>query len=388
MSSLESVMNGDGMCLLSVPNVGDEFVPICRYLLQLAPVPFVIEHILKLESWPSEECQNRLSKVIKCILKFPLSRKYMKYLTSCLSKTMDGNGDVFDDEFMELIIDVVGMTVDNTQLDSNVGYCGFLVGDTEVENGSRTSEYIIYNVIVIRIDKCHNQVGMKTWGAGIFLAEVLNNHPIILQGRRVIELGSGVGQTGLIACRKRPHHCVNGRDEDNFSPPIEMCMTDYTDDILRNLQHNVSINVGVDPRCIINCRTLDWNDCVLPQQDQKSPIIFKKYDVLLAADCTYSEDLCDILVSAIENFLMCEVSADRYALLAATIRSPETFQHLQNVISASTLIDVHDITAWSQTHSDMADSKDPVQFYCDFRENIRLYCVTTKGHCLPSYYNN
>jgi len=72
-------------------------------------------------------------------------------------------------------------------------------------------------------------------------------------------------------------------------------------------------------------------------------------------------------------------------LLAATIRSPETFQHLHNVINESVLLDVHDITEWSQRVSPVGPVS-PVQFYCDFKENIRLYCVTLKGQHMPSYY--
>ena len=49
---------------------------------------------------------------------------------------------------------------------------------------------------------------------------------------------------------------------------------------------------------------------------------------------------------------------------------------------------MHDITEWSQCIHPVSPVRpvDPIQFYCDFKNNIRLYCVTLKGQALPSYY--
>ena len=311
MSSFESSINNDNdndnLCILSLPIIGLEYLYIARYILQLSPVPFVLEHISKLESWPSEESQNKLCIILQSILKFPLSCKYIKYFISCLSKNINKNGDIYDDDLMELIIETQDIMDENTQSDSNVGYCGFLLdisqsisltkdnnnninmhmnincnANTNANSNTNTNtntiyKYANYDIIAIRMDKCHNQVGMKTWGAGIYLAEVLHNHPILLESKRVLELGSGVGQTGLIACvnrKPKPNYnqnhnsnvdidsrvdvdkipdmdtCSSNNNNDNtntisntsnannynIKPPTTICMTDYTDDILCNLK--------------------------------------------------------------------------------------------------------------------------------------------------------
>jgi hypothetical protein len=96
--------------------------------------------------------------------------------------------------------------------------------------------------LTIRIYPQHNDVGVaKVWEAGAALAEYIIHNPTIIKGRNVVELGAGVGLTGLVAAAfgaKSIH------------------MTDYTDATLENLSHNVTINEswlrnrGVDPSTV------------------------------------------------------------------------------------------------------------------------------------------
>ncbi|TNJ30045.1 Methyltransferase [Giardia muris] len=71
-------------------------------------------------------------------------------------------------------------------------------------------------------------VGCGVWDAAIIMSRYLITHPEVLQGKRVLELGSGVGLTGLIASR--------------FSD--EVVLTDYSESILENLEYNIWLNAA------------------------------------------------------------------------------------------------------------------------------------------------
>lgn len=85
------------------------------------------------------------------------------------------------------------------------------------------------DIMQIRTYPYHNDVGVaKVWEAGACLAEYIIYNPHCVKDKHVVELGAGVGLTGLIAagfCRAKSMH-----------------MTDYTEVCLDNLSYNVDIN--------------------------------------------------------------------------------------------------------------------------------------------------
>ena len=98
-------------------------------------------------------------------------------------------------------------------------------------------------VLGIRIYPHHNDVGVaKVWEAGAALSEYILHDPHVINGRHVVELGAGVGFTGLIAAA-----CCGAKS---------VHMTDYTVSTLENLAYNVDSNHlwlqrrGVDPSVV------------------------------------------------------------------------------------------------------------------------------------------
>lgn len=85
------------------------------------------------------------------------------------------------------------------------------------------------SIVLIRTYPHHNDVGVaKVWEAGACLAEYLMHNPQLIQGKHVVELGAGVGLTGLVvAIEAKSVH-----------------MTDYSEVILDNLAYNVCDNGG------------------------------------------------------------------------------------------------------------------------------------------------
>jgi predicted nicotinamide N-methyase len=97
------------------------------------------------------------------------------------------------------------------------GYQSFRVG-------SDTSNHHLK----IRVFPQHNDVALKVWEAGACLAEYLMAYPDMVANKRVIELGAGVGLTGLVMAA-----CCQ---------PISVYMTDYSATCLENMNHNIAIN--------------------------------------------------------------------------------------------------------------------------------------------------
>ena len=89
-------------------------------------------------------------------------------------------------------------------------------------------EYNPSHTLTLRMYPYHNDVGVrKVWEAGCCLAEFLYMYPLWLQNKLVIEIGSGVGLTGLFVAQ--------------MCQPFHIHMTDVTSYCLDNLQYNLSI---------------------------------------------------------------------------------------------------------------------------------------------------
>lgn len=100
----------------------------------------------------------------------------------------------------------------------------------------------------IRVFPYHNDVALRLWEAGATLSEFFLQHPSMLAGRSVIELGAGVGVTGLViaACCK----------------PMNVHLTDYSYECRINLEHNIQANEEWLSRCGFCARNLSQVCCL------------------------------------------------------------------------------------------------------------------------------
>ncbi len=221
-----------------------------------------------------------------------------------------------------------------------------------VEKGGRDlSKQMKYDFLGIRIYPHHNDVGVaKVWEAGACLAEYLIKHSDCVRGRRVIELGAGVGLTGLIAA-------AVGAES--------VHMTDYTDATLENLSYNVSINnkwladrgIGTDA---VSIGHLEWGEYA--EHDCCS----HPADVLIAADVVYTVECIPDLVATVSKFL----SAGGSALFATTYRNRSTFALFESELEKKR------ITCAYKSQNDM-----PLVFPCYFnqpRSDVRI-CIMSRS---------
>jgi hypothetical protein len=80
--------------------------------------------------------------------------------------------------------------------------------------------------ILLALDDCYNGIDLPS--AGMFLGEYVLANEEQFRGKKVLELGAGVGTTSIILGR------VKGIDK--------LITTDYAPEILQNLTHNLEIS--------------------------------------------------------------------------------------------------------------------------------------------------
>ncbi|KDO25046.1 hypothetical protein SPRG_09775 [Saprolegnia parasitica CBS 223.65] len=161
------------------------------------------------------------------------------------------------------------------------------------------------DVITCRVATAHNEVGMKLWEAGFYLAEYGLAHPAAFANKRVIELGAGAGFTGLVLAA-------------NAAPPAHVLVTDYAPVVLQNLRYNVELNAfrGMLSRCLVTTAALDWTNWNWADCETA-------YDVLIAGDCVYDVRTFPDLMRVLAAFL---ARPRTTAIFASTIRNASTFQ--------------------------------------------------------------
>jgi predicted nicotinamide N-methyase len=370
--------------------------------LQIAPAGIIIELIeSSLTNWPSIAAQDELARQlsIQHVAAFPPPVRGWKYLFKELEKNIrshhsrnlhenDGNedgGDLFSDALMELIVESQCMPVP----ENNDGHLSF-------QSISLSSIYIPIKVI-----QSHNQVGTKVWGAGVYLGELFQRVPQLLAGQTVLELGAGVGITGLLISRALPCSLR----------PAKVIMTDFHFEVVDLLAYNIAINTAVglpaeESACNIEADTLDWGSV------QESDFIRYNARIMFVADCTYSEIGNVHLVHAFKLFLhtmraastastptpstqaaaptgsaaepstdahsgdlsYCEALRDRgapFILIACTVRNIATYQHFRRLIDCDAELRVVNLTQWAAGQFPAV----PTYYYPEDRSRIDLLCI-------------
>jgi protein-lysine N-methyltransferase EEF2KMT len=190
---------------------------------------------------------------------------------------------------------------------NNIELCEFYyekMGELMMENENEftfktfylpnSNEAIIIKEAVASIS--NGTTGLSTWGASLYLLDYLSTYKHIVQGQRVLELGSGAGLLG-IGMKKLGAKSV--------------LMTDGDPNVLKGMRTNIEIN-----RCDCKVERLLWGD--------KSDI--SGYEVVICADVVYDPELIDPLLYTLSEL----IDNDILCLIALTERSKETINSFKN----------------------------------------------------------
>ncbi|XP_064628945.1 protein-lysine N-methyltransferase EEF2KMT-like [Lineus longissimus] len=267
-------------------------------------------------------------------LKYPPSIRYRKmFLKLIIAKLEESEMDIAD-ELYEAFTDVISIP-------SEEQYC--------------YKTYTLPSGDMVTLEESVSLVsqgttGLQTWQAAMHLAEFLLENGKLIYNRSVIELGCGLGFTGIIACRSLQ--------------PTSYVFTDCHQEVLKRLKKNLQINelfcddelskekeernicdhcdslevnnLRTDKKCVAQCHganvadvvQLDWND--LCEDVLKDRL---RCDVVLAADVIYDPSI----IANLLNILSILLSDGAVAYLASTIRNVGTYDAFLSAMDAANL---------------------------------------------------
>ncbi len=114
----------------------------------------------------------------------------------------------------------------------------------------------------------------ELWPSAFTLADYILSHPRDVRGKRVLELGCGLGLTGMAVSR-----CA----------PAEFIATDYEADALKLAARNFAENKLPQPQW----REMDW----------RHPDLEGPFDLLVASDVAYEQRFFDPLIQLFRKYL-------------------------------------------------------------------------------------
>ncbi|XP_035471808.1 protein-lysine N-methyltransferase EEF2KMT isoform X2 [Scophthalmus maximus] len=238
---------------------------------------------------------NRSSEFISEILKqtclhrlcreFPPSARYRRRFLSELIRREAAACDPLD-ELYDALAEVIGAE------DAGDCYKSYLLPCGEAVSLSESVALI-----------SEGTTGLVTWDAALHLAEWALDHRHTFTGRTVLELGSGVGLTGITICRS--------------CSPSRFVFSDCHPGVLHKLRANVRLN-GLDERQApaVSVEHLDWTAATEEKLREIGP------DVVIAADVVYDPDVVVSLVTLLSKILR---RSTPEVLVCSTVRNPETY---------------------------------------------------------------
>ncbi|XP_035510573.1 protein-lysine N-methyltransferase EEF2KMT isoform X1 [Morone saxatilis] len=215
--------------------------------------------------------------------KFPPSVRFRRLFLSELIRRQEAADCDPLDELYDALAEVVGAE------DTAECYKSYLL-----PSGDAVS--LLENVALIS----EGTTGLVTWEAALYLAEWALDHRQVFTGRTVLELGSGVGLSGITICRS--------------CSPRRFVFSDCHPRVLQALRSNVELN-GLTPPSV-GVEEVDWTAASEEQLERIGA------DVVIAADVVYDPDIAGSLVKLLSRILR---GSSPEVFVCSTVRNQETY---------------------------------------------------------------
>jgi hypothetical protein len=197
--------------------------------------------------WPCVEAQRVFVESVlhdPVVVRFPPARAYTRAVLKAVVACIERAGCDVDEELLDALVahmaddgsiinDTTAATAESTDT-AGLAHCSFALTSASSGSGSvsvspsSSSSSGGGSVVTVRLLAGRlAPVGLVAWPAGFLLAEVGVARGMFA-GLRVLELGSGVGITGIALAR--------------WARVAGVCMTDFLPTVLANLAHNVQIS--------------------------------------------------------------------------------------------------------------------------------------------------
>ncbi|KAJ7606813.1 hypothetical protein FB45DRAFT_1068225 [Roridomyces roridus] len=168
--------------------------------------------------------------------------------------------------------------------------------------------------------------GLRTWLASLILAQYLITHASLVQGKRILELGSGIGFLGSVVAS------LQLLDGDSIPAGHgTLYLSDINDSVISRCRDNIQLpcNSSSTHPSVKFC-FLDWSAALDPDGIVPlTSLLHEELDaeLMLGADIVFDPDLIPALVAVLRLALQPRSdSHSRCALIALTVRNPSTMK--------------------------------------------------------------
>ncbi|XP_046618096.1 protein-lysine N-methyltransferase EEF2KMT [Neodiprion virginianus] len=283
-----------------------------------------------IEAMTPEMQRKILEKTVntELVKKYPMKRSYQKSFLKRLINELENHCNEVHDEMYSTYCSLVS----SDDGESSTQYRHFLYNENPTCTNAITLQE---SVSIVSL----GTTGLCTWQAGLGLAEWCMENKELLRGRKILELGCGVGLTGLAIIRS----CA----------PKEYIFSDFHPAVLTMLCKNIQINFSTDNDSLSNCykdesninlkmhhngvnidvRCLPWEK--INDGSNKTACIPVDAEIILAADVLYDDSCFHSLASALNHLLG---TNGTYAVVAATIRNTDTISKFTEILGAHDLV--------------------------------------------------
>ncbi|KAG7452188.1 uncharacterized protein BT62DRAFT_999946 [Guyanagaster necrorhizus] len=166
--------------------------------------------------------------------------------------------------------------------------------------------------------------GFRTWPASLHLANYIIMHPEWVYGRRILELGSGIGFLGMIAGSLQMLTASSTDIPPGDTSRPMLYLTDVDSDVIARY-----MTASMDHRDSISVSMLDWSDALRPDSISAFKARLQQEinaDLIIGADIVFDPSLIPALMATLSLALDPGFARrQRVALIALTIRNKETY---------------------------------------------------------------
>eukprot|EP01065_Artemidia_motanka_P036497 TRINITY_DN44432_c0_g1_i1.p1 TRINITY_DN44432_c0_g1~~TRINITY_DN44432_c0_g1_i1.p1 ORF type:complete len:330 (+),score=94.78 TRINITY_DN44432_c0_g1_i1:71-1060(+) len=270
-----------------------------RLYRQGAHSTVVLAALQRVEDWLSEEKQDAFVTDIlgdEVVQKFPPQAGYPYSVLKRMYAAVEGERCGPSDALVSAVLELQPRGAANPCGDVSAVasfYRCFELGEARL-------------VTPIRVWPEFSQVGLALWPAGYALAEWILSHAREFRQARVVELGSGVGLTGVVLSK-----CTDA---------ASALLTDYLPTVNQNAEQTLA-ECGAERASVAE---LDWEK--VRSGDEAALKVIEDSDAthLLAADVIYDHDVIPALADTVRAFLRLCPGLE-HVVVAVTHRSEESW---------------------------------------------------------------
>jgi len=257
-----------------------QIVPLYNWKWQ--PIPSTVSHPTQMEILSIIKTNKEINKISD------------SYTIKCLKKVIS----IVEKNFCEINEDLLNYYLklfiqEDNERNNNIEY----MTHNSIKNNNNDDDtwWKTYsldkecnNIIKLLEDKSmisKGTTGLRTWEASLRLAEYFIQNPEFCRGKKIIELGAGIGLLSLVCAKLGAKSVI---------------ATDVNPDVIERLHLNIESNkdiLNIENLVIPQAGKLDWNEKNIDMT------LYKDLDLIICADVIYNPENIEPLVNILSQFL-------------------------------------------------------------------------------------